>query len=485
LSDGSAAAYVDSTPPASGQYDRNYTLTYGAASTGQTLTVAWVATSGGGNVTLNGVALSLAGPSISATAGTPQSVTVNTAFATALQATVRDAGGNPVSGVTVTFTAPATGASAAFGGFVSATATTNASGIATPPTLTSNAQAGAYTVTATATGVSTAASFSLTNLAGLPASVFATAGTPQSAAVNTAFATALRATVRDAGGNPVSGVTVTFTAPTTGASAVFGSSATTTATTNAGGIATAPALTANSQAGSYTVTAGVTGVATAAGFALTNTGTVQPSGANLVQQAAGSNAGNNQHTLTVTLGRAPSSGNVLILMFDQVGASQTITSITGATWTRVAQNYTSNNGDSEVWVGTNPTSPAITITGTNYFGTFQPGYAIVAEFSGIKSALDRAPVNTTSGTWPVTTGTLGTSNAADLLLAATLSYNGGGVDAAVSSPWIRFTAPSGTYSLAAGYQIVGATGSYSATWKGTGSPRVSTIILALEASGPN
>ena len=485
VSDGSAAAYVDSTTPASGQYDRNYALTYNAASTGQTLTVTWVATSGGGNVTLNGAALSSTGPSVSATAGTPQSATVNTAFATALQVTVKDAGGNPVSGATVTFTAPATGASAAFGQAATATASTNAGGIAIAPTLIANAQAGSYTVTATATGVSTPASFSLTNLAGPPASVSATAGTPQSATVNTAFSTALQATVKDAGGNPVSGATVTFTVPATGASAAFGQAATATATTNAGGIATAPTLIASSQAGSYRVTASVTGVSTAATFALTNTGTVQSSGANLLQQAAASNPGNNQHTLTVTLGRAPSSSNLLILIFDQVGASQTITSITGATWTRMAQNYTGGNGDSEVWIGTNPTLSAITITGTNYFGTFQPGYAIVAEFSGISPTMDRSPINTTSGTWPVTTGTLSTSNAADLLLTAALSYNGGGIDATVSSPWIRFTAPSGTYSLAAAYQIVSSAGSYSATWRGSGSPRVSTIILAPDALGSN
>ena len=54
--------------------------------------------------------------SVTATAGTPQSAAVNTVFGTALQATVRDAGNNPVSGVTVTFTAPGSGASASFGG---------------------------------------------------------------------------------------------------------------------------------------------------------------------------------------------------------------------------------------------------------------------------------------------------------------------------------------------------------------------------------
>jgi len=173
--------------------------------------------------------------------------------------------------------------------------------------------------------------------------------------VSTAFTTALQATLKDANNNPVSGVTVTFTAPSAGATAAFSGSATAAVMTNASGIATAPTLTANSQAGAYTVTAVVAGVSTPASFNLTNL-PVAVINAMLVQQAAGANIGNNQNTLTVTLGSAPGSGHVLILFFDQVSASQTITSITGAQWTRIAQNYSGNIGDSEIWAGTNPTS---------------------------------------------------------------------------------------------------------------------------------
>ena len=189
--------------------------------------------------------------SIAATAGTPQSATISTAFLTALQATVKDANSNPVSGVSVTFAAPATGASGTFSG--SATVATNASGIAIAPTFTANTIAGAYTVTATVSGVATPASFSLTNNPGPAASVAATAGTPQSASIGLAFVTALQATVKDASNNPVSGVTVTFAAPGTGASGTFTGSAT--VATNASGVAIAPTFTANTTLGTYTVTA--------------------------------------------------------------------------------------------------------------------------------------------------------------------------------------------------------------------------------------
>src|SRR6266404_1565152 len=64
---------------------------------------------------------------ITATAGTPQSATVNTAFAAQLQATVKDSLSNPVSGVTVTFASPGRGASGTFAGGAN-TAATNAQG---------------------------------------------------------------------------------------------------------------------------------------------------------------------------------------------------------------------------------------------------------------------------------------------------------------------------------------------------------------------
>src|SRR5207244_6006946 len=49
--------------------------------------------------------------SIAVTSGSGQSATVNTNFGSALVATVSDQFGNPVSGVSVTFAAPGSGAS--------------------------------------------------------------------------------------------------------------------------------------------------------------------------------------------------------------------------------------------------------------------------------------------------------------------------------------------------------------------------------------
>src|SRR5439155_428770 len=180
---------------------------------------------------------------VAVTSGSGQSATVNTAFATPLQATVRDAANNLVSGVVVTFTVPGSGASGTFAGGVN-TATTNGSGVATAAVFTANAtEGGPYNVATRPTGAPSA-NFSLTNLAGAPASIAVTTGTGQSATANTAFATPLQATVRDAGNNPVGSITATITAPGSGASGTFAGGVNT-ATTNTSGVATAATFTAN------------------------------------------------------------------------------------------------------------------------------------------------------------------------------------------------------------------------------------------------
>jgi hypothetical protein len=94
--------------------------------------------------------------------------------------------------------------------------------------------------------------------AGPASSIIALAGSGQTANPGDMFATALEAKVTDAFGNAIPAISITFTAPTTGASGTFaGGVSTATIATLTTGIATAPAFTANSTAGQYTVTAGM------------------------------------------------------------------------------------------------------------------------------------------------------------------------------------------------------------------------------------
>jgi len=102
-----------------------------------------------------------------------------------------------------------------------------------------------------------------------PASIVANTGTtPQSAQVGHAFTVPFAVIVKDAFGNAVPATTVTFHQPASGASGGFEAPAT--VTTNDSGVATAPAFTANATAGSYAVTASVSGVGAPASFAATN-----------------------------------------------------------------------------------------------------------------------------------------------------------------------------------------------------------------------
>ena len=206
---------------------------------------------------------------ITMTSGTGQSETVNTAFTSPLVATVTDQFGNPVAGMSVTFAAPGSGASATFPGGI--TVLTGSNGQAIDP-VSANTIAGSYSVTATAPGATNNAGFTLTNTAATTNDIITvTSGAGQSATVNSAFANALVATVTDSFGNLVSGMSVNFAAPGSGASGSFSNSSGGIAgTTNSAG-QVSETFRANTVAGSYAVTATATGASSPANFTLTNT----------------------------------------------------------------------------------------------------------------------------------------------------------------------------------------------------------------------
>lgn len=210
--------------------------------------------------------------SIVPASGTPQTTSIGAAFSAPLVAEVLDAGQNPVQGAVVTFTAPSSGSSGTFaGGVITETHTTDVHGLATSTTYTANLVSGADVVVATVVGATNPASFALTNGAGAPVSIIASQGTPQSAGIGTNFSIALGASILDAESNPVPGIPVTFTAPTSGATGTFvGGQSVVTTITDATGLASAPTFTANGILGSYTVTATSSAVPATATFSLTN-----------------------------------------------------------------------------------------------------------------------------------------------------------------------------------------------------------------------
>src|SRR5262249_13620136 len=146
---------------------------------------------------------------------------------------------------------------------------------------TANTPAGRFTATATTTGTTQAASFSLDNLAGKAPTVTLVGKASRSAVVGGRYREPLEVKVRDGSGKPLQGTTVTFTLGSSGGAAGSGAgsgagasfvtgSTQATATTNAAGMATSPALAANTTAGSFTASATTDGVAQVVGFDLRN-----------------------------------------------------------------------------------------------------------------------------------------------------------------------------------------------------------------------
>ncbi len=292
-------------------------------------------------------------PGLVAFDGTPQSASVNTAFAWPLTVQLRGVAGAPQVGETVTFTAPASGASATL---ASSTVLTDANGQAVVHA-TANGTTGSYTVTASA-GAYTA-SFTLTNSAAPAAGgLAAVSGTPQSAQVGAAFAQPLRVRLLDVNDAPMVGVSVSFVAPASGASGMLSAS---TALTDANGEASVT-VTANGTAGSYAVTASVLAGAYTTSFALTNTA------APVVAGALAAVAGTPQSApvgtafaqpLRVRLldgSNVPMAGVSIGFAAPASGASGTLSAPTA---------LTDANGDATITVTANATAGSYSVTATH------------------------------------------------------------------------------------------------------------------------
>jgi hypothetical protein len=208
-------------------------------------------------------ATSTAGPaaSIAKNGGDNQTAAAGTAVAIPPSVLVKDAEGNVKPGVTVTFAVVSGG-----GSVTGATATTNASGIATVGSWTLGPAAGANSLSAV-TGSLAAVTFTATSTAGGAASVTKNAGDNQTATAGTAVAVAPSVLVKDANGNVTPGVTVTF-AVVSGGGSITGA----VATTNAAGIAAVGSWTLGTTPGANSLSATVAGLSP---VTFTATGTAQ------------------------------------------------------------------------------------------------------------------------------------------------------------------------------------------------------------------
>src|SRR3989454_709326 len=192
---------TDSVVVTDGAGHARTTVTLGGLPGGQTFEAAAPGLSGS-PVTFGVVALAGPAAQLLAIAGLGQLATVATALLTRPAVLLKDAGGNPVAGASVTFTVSGGG-----GSLTGGTQLTNAAGLATVGSWTLGTIAGPNTLTASALGV-TPVVFTATGLAGAAATIVKVAGDLQSAIVNTIVSTAPQVRIVDQFGNSVSGTTV-------------------------------------------------------------------------------------------------------------------------------------------------------------------------------------------------------------------------------------------------------------------------------------
>ena len=435
------------------------TLTLGSTAGANSVTASMV---GGANVVFNATGLAGAATQIAVNAGNSQSATAGTAVTTAPSAVVKDANGNPVSGVSVTF-AVATGG----GSITGATPTTNASGIATVGSWTLGTTAGANSLTATSIGLTgSPVTFSATGTAGAATQIAINAGNSQSATAGAAVSTPPSVIVKDANGNPVSGVGVTFAAAT-GGGTVTGA----TPTTNASGIATVGSWTLGTTAGTNTLTAtsiGLTGSpvtfsATGTAGAPTSltkiSGDAQAGSPNTALPTAPSVRlvdvhGNGVPNTTVTFAVATGGGSITggTQTTDATGlatvgswalgasGAQSLTATAGALSTTFTATFSATGVPAVLVFSTAPSnatagvaiSPAIVVQAEDIFGALTPTFA-----GNVTLAIGTNPGGATLGGTPIVAATGGVATFNNISLnktgsGYTLTASAGGLTGATS-----------------------------------------------------
>jgi protocatechuate 3,4-dioxygenase beta subunit len=182
-----------------------------------------------------------------AASGSNQRARVTRALPLLVVAKALDVYGNGVPGVAVSFADQGTG-----GSFSPASVITDSAGKA-KTSYTTSTNVGAVVLTASSTGL-TQVSFSETVTAGPVSTIALTSGNNQSATAGTQFSQSLVVTLADQYGNPVSGVSVSFS--DNGAGGSFSANP---VSSNSNGRATVN-YTASTKAGNVSVTASATGV---------------------------------------------------------------------------------------------------------------------------------------------------------------------------------------------------------------------------------
>ena len=386
----------------------------------------------------------------------------------------------------VTWTAPSTGGAVITGYTVTSsggqTCTSTSTAPATPATtctVTGLTNGTAYTFTVTATNVVGTGSASAASASATPATVPGAPTTPTAAAADQSAVVSWTAPASN-GGAAISTYTVTSTPGS------FTCSSATSPCTVTG-------LTANT---SYTFTVKATNAAGTGAASVATTGVTPTPTPTLVEQVstAGTSSGTGNTLTTAALGSNTTVGDVMIATIgtDYTG-SATVTGLSGggvSTWTKVyAKTGTGGGtGDIEVWYGYVTSAATTGVKATTSSSSLVIRLLNASEWSGLAAS---SPVDTsatgTGSSLSFTAGPITTTQAGDLVIsdAWTANTSGTSVQNSTTSGYTALsqTAITTKYQGWAAYQVVGATGGYSAGWTEAGSTAANyaTGIVAFKA----
>ena len=194
---------------------------------------------------------------------------------------------------------------------------------------------------------------------------------------------------------------------------------------------------------------------------------------------AGTSAVASGAAMTVLPANATVGDTVVVAVLGAGSTGQTVTSLTSpmGTFTKVTGNLQSGQSDVELWICSNVTTPARTITVT--WSGAGLGFAQATEFSGSLSAVASTP---TQGTGTSPTGSVTTTAPGGVALVYVNTQN---ITAAPSSPWVNYDAGAFVYSWgeSVATQTVAAPSTVSASWTLASSVKWQTIGLSLAGSG--
>ena len=286
-------------------------------------------------------ATGVAGAAISVTANSlqNQSATAGGAVSAAPSVVVKDAKGNPVAGTTITFTVTSGGGSVS-GGVTTIAVVTGASGVATVGSWILGPKVGTNTLTANGVGLTgSPVTFSATGNVGIPSQILPASATSQSGTAGGSVGILPSVIVEDANGNPVSGVSVTFSVGQNSGSATG-----TMPSTDPSGMATVGSWTLGPGAGTNTLTA--TAAVLSGSVTFSATGTITVTGADSIANLAvanGTSLGAAEALLPATVGVTLSNGG---------------SATANVTWAQGSPPYDGGTAASYLFVGTLSGLPA-------------------------------------------------------------------------------------------------------------------------------